>query len=510
MSGHTEFQRVINRYKIFRGKLLSLARHYLLPWFRLRVIEGVLIGAHHGPLPGAKVTLNSWRSVKTDENGRFQFYFVFRKVNHLTVQWHEAELNNWITIDLSRKRVSRLKLKWPPLVRGELINVHGEPMTNVPVALNHHILAQTDAHGTFIFPLEQEPAEHSDHLVFQLNGHTYVHHFKANPKAFLLHRFMYQEGLGVFHIEDRPFAQACTKSIQHFNHQFRWGLRLSILVILLYILVNIWFTQQQKKVFLNLVGSTLLTEPLSHQSQSSPQASLNTAKKWSDAGILERKKEDDHSNMIQQKVDAQPSLSIFDSLNQSKSQIPLNKQTSEKSHISELDELEAVTCQSMEFVYKNYYVPRGMEGILLSLVFGNWQTWRDDLSIFNGMNRHEQLQAGQRIKLMLPLHTWTMYRHQDDDSFRALLDKAQCGEAEFICKQLIQAWNPHVRLQYLRKHEQLLIHFDLLTRRPFKGATLSRIEGLRRGTVPKRKAPRVELPQHCKIFSSLPSEGVIE
>ena len=162
----------------------------------------------------------------------------------------------------------------------------------------------------------------------------------------------------------------------------------------------------------------------------------------------------------------------------------------------------------MEFTYKNYYVPRGMEGILLSLVFGHWQSWRDDLSLFNGLSRHDQLQAGQRIKLKLPLHTWSIYEHQDEDSWQKLLELAHCQDAENLCRQLIQAWNPHVYLRRLKKRNQLLINLSLLQRRPYEGATLARIEGLRRGSVPKRRRPRVDVPKNCKIPNSLSSDSL--
>ena len=203
MSGHTEFQRALNRYRFYRDRLSQLLRYYLLPWLKPRVIKGVMIGSHHGPLKGARVSLNGWRSIKTDSQGRFTFYFVLRKINYLTVEWREAELINWIRIDLTRQRVLELKLKWPLLVRGELVDEQGQAIVQVPVALNQQQVTKTDAHGAFIFPVEPDSSDHFDQLSFQLSGHSFVHHFKANPQAHLLHRFMHSDGKGLFHIEYR-------------------------------------------------------------------------------------------------------------------------------------------------------------------------------------------------------------------------------------------------------------------------------------------------------------------
>ena len=157
----------------------------------------------------------------------------------------------------------------------------------------------------------------------------------------------------------------------------------------------------------------------------------------------------------------------------------------------------------MEFIYRNYYVPRGMEGILLSLVFGHWQSWRDELSIYNGLSRHHQLQAGQRVKLKLPLYAWSLYTHQDQSSWSQLLKLAKCEKSLTFCRQMIQAWNPHILLKRMRKRDQLLINLQLLQRRPFGGATLSRIEGLRRGSTPRRRKPRLNLDKHCKLAAAL-------
>ena len=546
MSGNTEFQRALNRYRQYREKALNLLRWYVFPWFKLRVIKGVLIGAHHGPLKGAHVTLNGWRSVKTDSQGRFAFFFVLRKINFLTVEWREAELIDWIKIDLSQQRVSKLKLKWPLLVRGELVDEQGLPLVQIPVAFNQNQITKTDAHGAFIFPIDSDLTEQSDQLTFQLLGHSFVHHFKANPQAHMLHRFMYTKDRGLFHLEDRASAQVQATLISSFNERIRWVLRASFVLIIFTLVLNFFVTKQQQTELELLSTHSSSTNPRDEQDEKQ--------NKWRNAGVLERTSQsidqssaessdessdesgNEFSNESSEKnahiVTRETSKqdhpqkyvrpSIFEGLSQqqrsnssSKSSANLPAKPSSSSSSSQtvenhedLEIFEEPMCRSMEFTYKNYYVPRGMEGILLSLVFGHWQSWRDDLSLFNGLSRHDQLQAGQRIKLKLPLHTWSIYEHQDEDSWQKLLELAHCQEAENLCRQLIQAWNPHVYLRRLKKRNQLLINLSLLQRRPYEGATLARIEGLRRGSVPKRRRPRVDIPKNCKILDYLSSDSL--
>ena len=479
MSGNTELQRALNRYRIHQVRVLSWCRRYVFPIFRLRVIKGVIIGAHHGPLRGVRITLNGWKTITTDDQGHFAFHFVFRPVSYLTVEWREAELINWIKVDATRQRISELKLKWPPLVRGQLVDSEGTPISLVAVAFNHQQIAQTDAHGTFIFPLDEELSEGSDQLVFQVGDYSYVHHFKANPKAHLLHRFMLSESEGLFHLEDRPAAQAVAKQLSQFTERLKWGLRASIFLIIFYVVLNVIITQQNKEALTQLNHR----QDIHLVSQLDEQTSVKSDK----VSLLERNTQAKHQT---------------DESNEDRSSV--FEGTMKRANLDDLvDGFDQPECQSMEFIYRNYYVPRGMEGILLSLVFGHWQSWRDELSIYNGLGRHDQLQAGQRVKLKLPLYAWSLYKHENASSWSELFKMAKCQGSETLCKLLIQSWNPHVPLHKIRKRDQLLINLMLLKRRPFEGATLSRIEGLRRGNTPRRRSPRIKLAKDCKLRSSL-------
>ena len=149
-----------------------------------------------------------------------------------------------------------------------------------------------------------------------------------------------------------------------------------------------------------------------------------------------------------------------------------------------------------------------MEGILLSIVFGRWQSWRGELSAFNGLDSQHQLQAGQRVKLKLPLRSWTLYQHEDQASWRKVLARGDCldREVERVCTQLLQSWNPHLKISRLKRGDRLLINLQLLRERPFEGTTLMRIEKLRRSPSRRRRKPRLKVDSRCALAPTLSSE----
>ena len=484
MSGQTELERNLRRLKNRYDVVVAWWRTYILPLFKLREIRGVLIGQHFGPLAGARVTLNGWRTVKTDRRGMFCFRFVLRPVSSLTVEWHEAELSDWIEVKASRQ-VTELKLKWPLLIRGQVVNPQGAPISQMLVMLNRNIVTHTDAHGTFIFPQSQLTTSPSDQLLFQWEGQSYVHHFKSNPQDHLLHRFMLDHDEGLYHLEDRPAAQALSPNLNRFARRVKIALISAlILVALLFVALTLWYGDPQHKLTLAIHSDA----PVS----------------FTRAGALERNLDHDPTSTR----DARPPM--WDEVsNDSSGDTPQSDSSGPRPAIAQSegeDEPleEPAPCQEMEFTYNGYIVPRGMEGILLSLVFGRWQSWRDELSVFNRLDRHHQLQAGQRIKLKLPLLSWSMYQHQDAQSWRQILQESGCDEdALKLCKQLVQAWNPHLSIRRLRRGDMLLMNVDLLRTRPFEGTTLSRIEKLRRSPQRRRRRPRLKLASNCSLVAPL-------
>ena len=473
MSGEAELERTLRQIKRVRDKLIEFWRKNLRPLTRFPVIRGVLIGRHSGPLSGARITLNGWRTVSTNRQGQFTFRFVFRPVNLITVEWREAELVNWIRVESKHRRVTRLKLKWPPLIRGQVVNSKGEPVTQLPVVLNEEQVTSTDAHGTFIFPLTDEQEHSTDQLLFKHLGQTFVHHFKASPQEQILHRFILDDQGGLYHLEDLPSAQASVERINLFAQRLwlRLGITCGLCLIILILISH--FTPQDSPI-----GDMHNRARSQHEPQQT----------WQRAGLLER----------QTVAQDQPS---------SPNNPPMWYEQSKELGTSDegREELfEHKLCSQMEFTYRSYVVPRGMEGILLSLIFGRWQSWRGELSTFNGLASDHQLQAGQRVKLKLPLHPWSIYYHSDEKSWRQLMAKASCQEShELICKRLIQAWNPHAIVSRLRKGDQLLVNLDLLTRRPFEGATYKRIEGLRRSPQRRRSRARLNFATGCQLPPTL-------
>jgi len=482
MSGQTELERTLRQLKHRYDAMIEWWRTYILPLLKLREIRGVLIGQHFGPLAGARITLNGWRTVTTDRKGMFCFRFVFRPVSSLTVEWHEAELTEWIEVKAQRQ-VTELKLKWPLLIRGQVVDPQGVPIPQMLVMLNRNLVTHTDAHGTFIFPQNNLTTSPSDQLLFQWEGVSFVHHFKSSPKDHLLHRFMLDTNEGLYHLEDRPAAQALSPNLDRFARRIKWIIILILgLIVSLFIAFTLWQRETSREVALYEITTQQHVQEENLRSVSSPVNPQTQPKPWVRAGALERRLNDEPPSG-------------------NESRPPMWDEQDEQ---GEEPVEETTPCKDMEFTYNSYIVPRGMEGILLSLVFGRWQSWRDELSAFNRLNRHHQLQAGQRIRLKLPLLSWSMYQHQDMTSWRQLIKHGQCDENSLkLCQQLIQSWNPHLSIRHLRRGDLLLINMGLLRERPYEGTTLSRVEKLRRYPQRRRRRPRIKLGPNCHLGSSL-------
>lgn len=486
MGGQTELERALRKIKS-RLDLLSLWwRSHLVPLFTLREIQGVIIGQHFGPLAGARVTLNGWRSVQTDSTGRFRFRFVLRPISSLTVEWHEVELSDWILVG-PHQRVTELKLKWPLLIRGQVVDPQGSPVTQLMVQLNDHLVTKTDAHGTFLFPQTDQDERPSDKLLFTQGDQLFLHHFRSHPQEHLLHRFLLDPQRGLYHLEDYPRGQAVTPSISRFARWVRWSTLGGLMLIALFLV-----TLSMNSQLAPLEASPDLAYA-STQGESSPLLKSAEAK-WENVGMLER------SPHEAQRAEGQSRPPLWDeSSGESLMRGAMSEREGEDDTSDEPRE-DPLPCQEMEFTYLSYIVPKGMEGILLALVFGEWQSWRGNLSKFNGLDSQHQLQAGQRIKLKLPLKTWSLYRHESAQEWRRLLSVGQCDDTSLrLCRQLLQSWNPHVKISRLRKGDQLLINLDLLQRRPFEGTTLGRVESLRRSSGRRRSRPRIRVSERCAL-----------
>ena len=161
------------------------------------------------------------------------------------------------------------------------------------------------------------------------------------------------------------------------------------------------------------------------------------------------------------------------------------------------------TCNQIEFKYSFYYVPRGMEGFLLSRVFGQWQSW-NSLSQDNYL-KNKTLQAGQKLRMKLPLYSWKLFKVRPKESINDVLKALDCPpDTSWVCKQLIQVWNSHIKVQHLRKNEVLLVNPTLLKTHPFGEETLKRLENVKRFRLPirlRRREPVIRIPKGCKSLS---------
>lgn len=503
MGGQTELERTLLRLKHQLNAFLGWWNTRVRPLLRFREIRGVLIGQHFGPLTGARVTLNGWRSVVTDARGEFRFRLVMKPHSTLTVEWHEAELLDWIKI-APHKRVTELKLKWPLLIRGQVVDPNGEPVKQLKVQLNEQWETHTDAHGTFIFPQQIEEEGDSKHLLFTYGDQSFLHHFRSNPQEHMLHRFLLDPERGLYHLEDHPRGQAVTPSLNRFSRQVKWS-TMSIALIL-----GLLFLTLSSNADLNTaeaVSERDEAQAVSAQGDKEKRSASVAAprSKWDRVGVLERSVD----QQTEPRDQSRPPL--WDDANQPREIQQRMKSGAERdasATIEELPDEERPLCSDMEFSYLSYIVPKGMEGILLSIVFGRWQSWRGELSAFNGLDSQHQLQAGQRVKLKLPLRSWTLYQHEDQASWRKVLARGDCldREVERVCTQLLQSWNPHLRVSRLKRGDRLLINLQLLRDRPFEGTTLTRIEKLRRSPSRRRRKPRLKVDSRCALAPTLSSE----
>jgi hypothetical protein len=161
---------------------------------------------------------------------------------------------------------------------------------------------------------------------------------------------------------------------------------------------------------------------------------------------------------------------------------------------------EPSRCDAIEFTYRNYRVPRGMEGFLLSILFGSWQRWEGDLSTLNGVREARQLQAGQQVRLMLPLHEWRLFTLQPQEGAAELRAALGCQEAHInTCLMIVQLWNPHLDLRALRKGDQLLLNPSLLRPEAFSADVYRRMEKVKRLRGVRLPRPRLTAPQGCQV-----------
>ena len=187
-------------------------RETISPYLRPKTIRGQLLNHAGEPVPNAAVTLNRFRQTWTDRRGEFSFRLVFRPDYHLTLEWRDLELSNWIHGRLSDRPVTQLRLHFPALIRGQLLDRQEQPIAGVPVFLDQSYSSYTDLHGCFAFPREEEgslpkPAEEKNtevkdwehQLAFRLEGQSFTHALQIESAGDVQLAFLYDND-ALFHI----------------------------------------------------------------------------------------------------------------------------------------------------------------------------------------------------------------------------------------------------------------------------------------------------------------------
>ena len=141
----------------------------------------------------------------------------------------------------------------------------------------------------------------------------------------------------------------------------------------------------------------------------------------------------------------------------------------------------------------------------MSILFGSWQQWKGDLETLNNLSDEHQLQAGQFVKLKLPLHEWRLFTLYPDEGAQSLRDALECSEAHLAtCLKLLQVWNPHLSVYALREGDRLLVNPSLLQRDNWSELVLRRLDQLKRSRARRLKRPRVKLSERCVVLPLRP------
>jgi hypothetical protein len=107
--------------------------------------------------------------------------------------------------------------------------------------------------------------------------------------------------------------------------------------------------------------------------------------------------------------------------------------------------------------------------------------------------------------MKLPLYSWKLFKVRPKESINDVLKWLDCPpDVHRICTQLIQVWNAHIKVHYLRKNEVILVNPMLLKKHSFGEETLKRLENVKRFRLPprlRRREPVVRVPKGCKALS---------
>ena len=457
------------------------------PYLRPKTLRGQILDQSGAPIVGAGLVLNRSRRAWSDRRGEFTFRFIFQPSYNLTLEWRDVELADWVSGQLSDRPVTSLKVQLPTLIRGQLLDERERPIPKIPIFLDQSYGSYTDLHGIFVFPREDDSRAETHTLSFRIEGEAFQHELEVEAKRERQVAFVYHQG-ELFHLDDHVLPplqdQAGRRLERRFQFLRRGGIALAALLIFASLFSQRWCasepaTSAYVEQRLEQRGAATPREPLgerqaptSERPSPAPDSPLSAPVPVSD-GLL-----------------SQPSSSPPPRSSQSSSEPP-----------AETEEQRPATggCDAIEFVYLRYQVPRGMEGFVLSRLFSQWQSW-SALAEFNGLDVNMQLQAGQRVKLLLPLRSWRRYQVQRGDRVSGLLSQWGGGEDLENGRQLLSLWNPHAQINRLRVGDELLYNPSILAdSSQLGGATLKKLRRMRRFPGVSRRQLSLRVPQGCTL-----------
>jgi len=456
----TELERFKRRLREAQGKLTTLTRP-LWQLVGLKRLEGEVLGRNGLPIEGLEVLTSYGQRVMTDPEGRFSFGLFGSHIS-LTLRWRGVELKDWVALELKVGEPTEIKVKWPHLVRGQVLTEGEAGLMGVQVTLNHQYKTQTDLYGAFTFPLLDGELSELDHFIFEIEEERFVHHFRASVAHPPLRLFYYQNH-ELYHVKNlhrlAPIQSALPERTQH----TRWAWR-GALVALLLVCLSATLPSQPPPTP-PLPSALHLNPALSVRPESPPESP------------------------------PEPSTPLE----------PLLSSTEDQGEELELSQEEEPSCGQIEFTYYQYRVPRGMEGFLLSILFGSWQQWKGDLDLLNGISEDHQLQAGQFIKLKLPIHEWRLFTLYPDEGAQELREALGCDEANLqSCLKVIQVWNPHLDVRFLRRGDSLLVNRRFLVEPRWGEDINRRLDQLKRFRGRRRSRPRLKIPRGCTLYPLRP------
>ena len=465
----TELERFKKRLREAQAQLMARLQP-IMGVAGVKELRGEVLGRNGLPIEGVEVITEHGLRALTDSEGRFSFKLLGAKAS-LTLRWRGVELIAWAEVELKIDEVTEIKVKWPHLIRGQLITGSQRGVMGARVTLNDRFEASTDLYGAFHFPLLEQERSEVNHFLFELDDERYVHHFRVMMGQSQLMLFCYQER-ALYHVKNLSRSAPINTTIPERQRQLSY-LSLGALI------------------GLSLLVLTALIPSVPPTPSSIPsELSLSSA------------------------LSAQPS-SVTGGVQSPRTataaaqQLPRSEPSEEgEMELEETAAAESPTaprCEQIELLYRRYRVPRGMEGFLLSILFGSWQQWKGDLDLLNGISEDKQLQAGQFIKLKLPLHEWRLFTLYPDEGAQELREALGCGEARLPqCLKLVQVWNPHLDVRFLRKGDSLLINPQALKGGRWTEDINRRLELLKRSRGKRRRRPHLSIPKGCELYPLRP------